>query len=153
MKHLPALGAAVAFIAAGSAYAATSVNIPLSGTLDKECNIDAILDGPFNNLQMDTTANQQAEQLVANCNYSGTATVTISSASGGFLVGPTNVGYTLTVQGLLPATQLVAPAVIGMWPVPVANVDAPRNLRINLIAPATVAGLYTDVLTGQIMFN
>ena len=154
MKNLLALGATAALIATGSAYAATSVDIPLSGELCKVCNVTAFVNGPFDDLDMTTTATQGAESLSPICNYGGTLSVTFTSLNAGNLVsGPNNVGYTLQVSGgLLAPTQLTVPAVVPNWPA-VANAVQTRGLSVALIAPATVAGTYTDTITASVTPN
>ncbi|WP_193165749.1 hypothetical protein [Microbulbifer hainanensis] len=154
MKSLLTLGAAVAFIATGSAYADTSVDIPLSGHLCKTCNVTAFLNGPFDDLDMTTTAQQGFESLSPICNYGGTLTVTFTSLNAGFLEsGPNSVGYTLQVSGgLLAPTQLTVPAVVNNWPA-VANAVQTRSLSVALLAVATVAGTYTDTITASVTPN
>jgi hypothetical protein len=154
MKKLFALGAAAAMIAAGSAHAGNSVDIPLQGELCKTCDVTAFVNGPFDDLDMTTTEVQGAESLSPICNYGGTLTVTFTSANAGFLVsGPNQVGYTLQVGGgLLGPTQLTVPTQVNNWPA-VANAVQTRSLSVALLAPATVAGIYTDTITASVTPN
>lgn len=156
MKNLLALGTVAALITAASTHAADNVQIPLSGTLDPVCNVTVNLNGPFDDLDMTSTATQGNEGLRPVCNYAGTLTVTFVSANGGFLVsGQNSVGYTLQIGNgaLLSPTQLLAPTVIPNWPSTVAKVSDPRAMKVALLAAATAAGTYTDTITASVTPN
>ncbi|WP_193165748.1 hypothetical protein [Microbulbifer hainanensis] len=155
MKKLFVVGTAAALMPMGNAYADTSVQIPLSGTLMKTCDVIQNLDGPFDNLNMSTTSEQGNEQVIPTCNYAGTVTLTFTSLNGGFLVSGSNmVAYNLIVDGgLLAPTQLTIPAVVAVWPHPVPDIGVPRNIRVALLSAATVAGTYTDTITASVTPN
>lgn len=131
-----------------------TVTIQLEGELEKRCTIGAFVNGPFNAIDMESTAQQGAESLTVNCNYGGSADIEFSSASGGNLVSGTNsVGYQLAVSGgVLAPTQLTS-AATGTFSGFSANANASRSMSVTLLAPATVAGVYTDTLTAVVTPN
>jgi spore coat protein U-like protein len=161
MKKL-ILAAVASMAVATPAVAAgpTSVEIPISGTLAKRCSISAYLNGPFNALDMESTAAQGSESLTGNCNYGGSATVTFSSANAGSMVsGANSVPYKLRVTGTgTPADwsstgkSLATPQQITGFPA-VANANQTRGLAIILDNIATVAGTYADTITASIQPN
>lgn len=139
-----------------SAYTgSTSVQIPLSGTLDRSCALSAYLNGPFNALDMRSVAVQGAESLSAICNYGGSATVSFASLNAGNMKSGTNlVPYKLIVSGSPFSTgvSLATPQSITGWP-SVANAVQTRSLSIQLDTQATVAGTYTDTITASVTPN
>lgn len=145
---------AAAVLTAGAAQAATSVPIPLSGELAKACEVTAFLNGPFDNLDMSSTALQGAESLSPICNYGGTLSVTFTSANLGSLQsGANSVPYTLTVSGgLLSNASLATPQTIANWPA-VANAVQTRSMSVTLGNAATIAGIYTDTITASVTPN
>jgi hypothetical protein len=149
------LAAVASMAVAAPAYAGTSVDLPLSGTLAKRCSISAYLNGPFNALNMESTAVQGAESVTGNCNYGGSATVTFTSANSGNLKSGTNqVPYKLIVSGspFSSGVSLASPQAITGWP-SVANADQTRSVSVSLDNIATVAGTYTDTITASIQPN
>ena len=154
MKYTTLAAASIVALGVGAASASNSVQIPLSGTLPKACSLVANLDGPFDDLDMTSTAEQGAESLDVICNYGGSATVEFSSANGGTLnSGSNSVPYTLSVsRGLLENVSLASPQTISNWPA-AANSAQTRSLRVTLGAPATVAGTYTDTITATVTPN
>jgi spore coat protein U-like protein len=159
MKKL-LLAAIMSTAIATPAFAQTSVNIPLQGSLAKRCTISAYLDGPFNALNMEVLTAQGAESITGNCNYGGSATVTFSSANAGKMVsGANSVPYKLRVTGTgTPADwsstgkSLAEPQQITGFPA-VANANQTRGLSIILDQIATVAGTYADTITASIQPN
>ena len=154
-KLIMAVIASTAF--ASPALASTSVEIPLSGTLAKSCTISAFLNGPFNALDMSSTAVQGAESLTGLCNYGGSATVTLSSLNAGKLKsGANEVAYKMIVSGSGSAwsagQSLATPQTIPGFPA-VANAAQTRGLSVQLDAVATIAGTYTDTVTASITPN
>ena len=149
-KHLVAIAA----LLASAAYADTSVTIPLQGIVPKACNVTAFLNGPFNALDMSSTALQGSESLSPICNYGGTLTVTFTSANAGAMTnGSVTVPYKLTVSGNLVNDQsLASPVVVTNWPA-VANAVQTRSMSVKLDAPATVAGTYSDTITAAVTPN
>ena len=148
---------AASVLAAGAAQAANSVQIPLQGVLPKSCDVSAYLNGPFNALDMTSTAVQGAESITANCNYSGTLMVTLSSVNAGKMKtsanGGAEVGYGVTISGSsVTNASLAAPQVINNWPA-VVNANQTRSISVQLAAAATVAGTYTDTITVAVAPN
>lgn len=161
MKKKVFARAAFALFSAGmfsaGAFAADSVSIPLSGELPKSCEVTAFLDGPFNALNMKSTALQGAESLSPICNYGGTLSVKFESANGGTMnntsVASAKVGYKLTVSGgLVNDAALTSPVTVSNWPA-VANAVQTRSMSIKLDSPATVAGTYTDTILASVTPN
>ncbi len=148
-----AFGAAVA-LGSSAALASNTVDIPLQGELAKECNLNANLNGPFDDLDMTSTAVQGDESLGVTCNYGGTATVTFVSQNGGYMEsGANQVGYNFRVSnGTLLDQHLTVPGVVNNWPA-VANAVQTRNLQVQLHSAATQAGIYTDVVTATVTPN
>lgn len=143
--------------AAGSVNAGTSVEVPISGTLPKACNIDAYLNGPFDDLDMDSVAAQGAESVTVNCNYGGSASVTFSSANAGKMVSGSNeVAYKLLVSGSASpfntGVSLATDQTWSGWPA-VANAGQTRSLSVQLDTPAIVAGAYSDTITVSVAPN
>ncbi len=146
--------AALAFGAA-PVMAATSVEIPLTGVLPKACNISAFLNGPFDALDMTSTAVQGAESLTVNCNYGGSASVTFTSANAGAMVnGAISAPYNLIVSGspFSGGVSLATPQTWAGFPA-VANANQTRSLSIQLASAATAAGTYTDTITAAVTPN
>jgi spore coat protein U-like protein len=136
---------------------ANSIEIPLSGTLAKKCNVSAFLDGPFNALNLETTAEQGAESVSVNCNYGGSASVTFTSANTGSLKsGADLVPYKLIVSGsgspFSTGVSLATPQTWNGWPA-TTNSNQTRSLRVKLDTIATVAGTYTDTVTVAVAPN
>lgn len=156
MRKLLALGAfAVAGVAAASAQ--TSVSIPLSGTLPKACTISAFLNGPFDALDLTSTAVQGAESLTVNCNYGGTASVTFTSANAGALKsGANSVAYNFILSGAgspwTGGVSLATPQTWSGFPA-VTNANQTRSMSVQLATAATVAGTYTDTITAAVVPN
>lgn len=152
MKAL--LFTAAALFAATSASAQTSVELPLSGTLAKSCSISAYLNGPFDALNMTSTATQGSESISPICNYGGTVTVGLSSANLGSLKSGANaVPYTVSISGgLLTDASLSSPQSITNWPM-VANAVQTRSISVKLTNAATIAGTYTDTITASVTPN
>lgn len=146
--------AALAFGAA-PAMAATTIDIPLSGTLPKACDISAFLNGPFDALNLTSTAVQGAESLSVNCNYGGSASVTFTSANAGALKsGANSVPYNLVVSGspFSAGVSLATPQTWTGFPAS-ANSNQTRSLSVQLTNPASVAGTYTDTITAAVTPN
>jgi spore coat protein U-like protein len=146
--------AALAFGAPAS-MAATSVDIPLSGVLSKACEISAFLNGPFDALDLTSTAVQGAESLTVNCNYGGSASVTFTSVNAGALAsGANTVPYNLVVSGspFSGGVSLATPQTWAGFPA-VANANQTRSLSIQLANAASVAGTYTDTITAAVTPN
>ncbi|MBW4936622.1 spore coat protein U domain-containing protein [Marinobacter sp. F4206] len=142
-------------VSAGAVNADTSVEVPLSGTLPKECNISAYLNGPFDNLDMASLSSQGAESVTVNCNYGGSASVTFSSANAGQMVSGTNqVPYKLIVSGspYSSGVSLATDQTWNGWPA-VANAGQTRSLSVQLDSIATVAGAYSDTVTVSVAPN
>lgn len=155
MKNLLAHGAALALIATGNAYAANYVNIPLSGELCKVCNISAFLNGPFDDLDMTTTAIQGSESLTVNCNYGGSASVEFVSANAGEMVSNgDSVEYLFYLTGspFSGGVSLSSPQTWNGFPA-VANANQTRGMSVSLVSAATVAGTYTDTITATVTPN
>lgn len=151
---------AASLLTAGAAQAATSVEIPLQGVLPKECSVTAFVDGPFDALDMKSTAIQGAESLSPVCNYGGTLSVTFSSANSGSLQPVGNDGqrlqqipYGFTVSGTsLDNVSLRSPQTVSNWPA-VANQAQTRSMSVTLGRAATIAGTYTDTITATVAPN
>lgn len=161
MKTSHITRSALTLVAAGllsaSAFAVDNVAIPLNGELPRKCDVTAFLNGPFNALDMTSTATQGSESLSPICNYGGTLSVAFSSANGGTMNNTTvagqNIGYTFTVSGgLLTDVSLATPANVSNWPA-VANAVQTRSMSIKLNNAATVAGAYTDTITATVSPN
>ncbi|MFP3943453.1 MAG: hypothetical protein ACLFWF_06155 [Alphaproteobacteria bacterium] len=159
MRKSMLLGAVSALVLnAGAANAVSptdSVDIPLSGTLPKSCDISAFVNGPFDDLDMESTEIQGAESVTVNCNYGGTASVELASANSGFLedADSNQVGYNVQISGgLLALTQLTTPQTINNWPA-VAFADQTRSISVQLLAAATIPGTYTDTITASVTPN
>lgn len=148
------LGAIAAVTLSTTAFANTSVDLPLSGTLPRACEISAFVNGPFDALDLTSTAEQGAESITVNCNYGGTATVDLTSANGGELISGDNaIPYTVSISGgLLTNASLSSEQTIGNWPA-VANSDQSRSISVALQNIATVAGTYTDTITATVTPN
>jgi hypothetical protein len=146
------LGAAL--LMAGAAHAQTFASIPLNGTLTKACTVTAFLNGPFNALNMTSTALQGAESLSPICNYGGTLSVQFTSANAGSMnSGLNTVPYTFTVSGgLLNAVSLATPQTVLTWPA-VANAVQTRSMNVTLASAATIAGTYSDTITATVTPN
>ena len=152
---------AASLLTAGIAQAAnTSVEIPLQGVLPKECSVTAFLNGPFDALDMKSTAIQGAESLSPVCNYGGTLSVTFSSANSGSLQPTGNDGdrlaqipYTFSVSGTsLNNVSLRSPQTVSNWPA-IANAVQTRSMSVTLGRAATIAGTYTDTITATVAPN
>lgn len=158
MKKLFVSAAALATVGlAAPAFANTTVNIPLQGTLAKRCEISTFLNGPFDALNLESTAKQGAESVTAKCNYGGSATVTFTSANGGALKsGNNSVPYLFHVSGSGPAWDagfsLASPQSVTGFPA-VANAEQSRSMSVTLQQIATIAGTYTDTVTASITPN
>jgi hypothetical protein len=138
-----------------SAYGTPTIDIPLSGTLAKSCALSAYLNGPFNALNMTSTAVQGSESVSAICNYGGSATVSFASANLGNMKSGTNlVPYKLLVSGspFSAGVSLATPQSITGWPA-VANAVQTRSLSVQLDTAATIAGTYTDTITASVTPN
>lgn len=154
MKAMLILAASALSLAAAPAFAADSVQVPLSGTLAKACNISAFLNGPFNAIDMTSTAVQGAESLTVNCNYGGSASVTFTSANSGSMNGPANIPYQFILSGspFSGGVSLATPQTWTGFPA-VANADQTRGMSIQLNQAATLAGTYTDTITASVTPN
>lgn len=157
MKVRSLASIAVLAMSVGVANADTSVEVPLSGTLPKECGVSAFVNGPFDDLDMTTTSSQGAESVTVNCNYGGSAAVTFASANGGNMVSGSNqVPYKLIVSGsgspFSSGVSLASSQTWNGWPT-VANADQTRSLTVQLDTPATVAGTYSDAITVSVAPN
>lgn len=154
MKKLFACSAAL-LLAHGTAFADTSVEIPLSGTLPKACDISTYLNGPFDDLDMTSTAVQGKESVTLNCNYGGSAIVDFSSANAGAMVSNgDSVNYLFYLSGS-PFSSGVSLSTQQTWagfPTE-ANADQTRSMSVSLVTPATVAGTYTDTITATVTPN
>ena len=150
-----ALAAVMSSLLVAPALAQTTVAIPLNGVLPKACNISAFLNGPFNALDMTSTAVQGSESLTVNCNYGGSASVQFTSANAGQMKsGPNGVGYNLIVSGspFSGGVSLATPQTWNGFPA-VANSNQTRSLSVQLLAAATVAGTYADTITAAVTPN
>jgi hypothetical protein len=158
MKKLLLAAVASAFVATpalaqSTPGPATSIDIPLSGTLAKRCTLSANLNGPFHVLNLESTEKQGGESLSGDCNYSGTATVALSSLNGGNLKSGTNlVPYKLQFSGL-GADWDAGKSLAGGQTISNFVVDGTRTMSVKLDNIATVAGTYTDVITAAITPN
>lgn len=146
------LGAAL--LLGGTVHAQTSTAIPLVGTVAKACTVSANLNGPFNALNMTSTALQGAESLSPICNYGGTLSVGFTSLNAGAMVsGANSVPYTFTVSGgLLNAVSLATPQTVPNWPA-VANAVQTRSMSVTLASAATIPGTYGDTITATVTPN
>ena len=154
MKKFLIAATAASTMFAAPAFAQDSVDIELSGTLAKACGISAIVNGPFDVLDMTSTAVQGAESVTVSCNYGGTASVAFESANGGSLdSGSNSVDYTFFLSGssLSGGVSLAAPAVVNNYPTAGGNVS--RSMSVQLASAATVAGTYTDTITATVTPN
>ncbi|MBW8296717.1 spore coat protein U domain-containing protein [Sphingopyxis sp.] len=165
MKKMFLAVAAVAVAAAVPATAQTgttvtgtangSIDVPLSGTLAKKCILSSFLNGPFDALNLETTAVQGAESLSLNCNYGGTASVTFSSANGGAMKsGANSLPYNFILSGspLSSGVSLATAQTWGGFPA-VTNSAQTRSMSVQLTSAATVAGTYTDTVTVAVQPN
>ncbi len=155
MRKLLLSGLAALTFGAAPVMAATSVDIPLTGVLPKACDISAFLNGPFDVLDMTSTAVQGAESLTVNCNYGGSASVMFTSANAGALnSGANSVPYNLIVSGspFSGGVSLATPQTWTGFPA-VANANQTRSLSIQLTSAATSAGTYTDTITAAVTPN
>ncbi|SHF15423.1 Spore Coat Protein U domain-containing protein [Modicisalibacter ilicicola DSM 19980] len=157
MRKIAFAAAIAAATTAGIAQADTSVEVPLNGTLAKECAISAYLNGPFDALDMKSTEKQGAESVTVNCNYGGSASVTFASANAGKMVSDNSeVPYQLIVSGsgspFANGVSLATAQTWNGWPT-VANNDQSRSLSVKLDSAATVAGDYSDNITVSVAAN
>ena len=152
-KFLMAGAVCAAF--AGSAIADTTVDLPLEGVLPKACDISAFINGPFDAIDMESTANQGAESVSVNCNYGGSASVQFSSANSGEMVSGSNgVPYLFSLSGspLSGGVALTTPVTWNGFPA-TTNTNQTRGASITLTTAATVAGTYTDTITATVTPN
>ena len=150
-----AFAAIAASMIAAPVMAQDSVVIPLSGELEKDCNISAFLNGPFDVLNMESTAVQGGESVTINCNYGGTASVEFASANGGTMdSGANSVPYNFLLAGtsLSGGVSLASPQTVTNFPATV-NTDQSRTMSVQLTSAATVAGIYTDTITATVTPN
>lgn len=126
---------------------ATSIDIPLSGTVAKACTVSAYLNGPFSELNMTSTASQGSESLSVGCNYAGSASVTFNSANlGAMKSGANSVPYTFSVSNYLSDVSLASPQTVSWNVVSPPGVQT-KSMSVKLTNAATVAGTYTDTIT------
>jgi len=135
-----------------------SIEIPLSGTLAKRCIVSAFLNGPFDALNLESTAVQGAESLSSSCNYAGQSTVTFSSANNGALKsGDIAIPYKFYLSGspLSGGVSLSSPQVWSAFPSggTAPNTTGTRSMSVQLDSIATVAGTYTDTITVAVQPN
>lgn len=155
MRKFVLAGLAALALGAPASFAATSVDIPLSGVMPKACDISAFLNGPFDALDLSSTAVQGAESLTVKCNYGGSSSVTFTSVNAGALIsGANSVPYKLVVSGspFSSGVSLATPQTWAGFPA-VANANQTRSLSVQLANAATVAGTYTDTITAAVTPN
>ncbi len=127
--------------------------ITLRGALTRNCDLNAVLDGPFDAIDMNSTDVQGDEILTTICNYGGTPTIEFTSLNAGVLKsGSESVPYVFIVSGGLFTGPLTTPATVFGWPVWPGLGDS-RTLAIRLDFPAPVAGVYSDNITAQVTPN
>jgi hypothetical protein len=175
------LAALAVLAASGAAVAQTSLtpigpnptlsaSLPLSGEVAKNCIVSV---NPNNvNLQqldLEITTRQNGSMLRLECNYSGSASVSFSSANGGKLVSGGNelpylfyLGNNAQSAGALTAgASLASPQVFNAFNTELSGSvgTAPagpfttRAMGIALASAATIAGTYTDVITASVTPN
>lgn len=157
MKKLLIAAGAVASVVAVPAAAQNSVEIPLQGTLGKTCGISAFLNGPFDALNLSSTARQGDESVSINCNYGGSASVEFASANSGNLKSGSNlVPYTFFLTGagspFSGGVSLATPQTWNGFPA-VVGTNQTRSMSVALNSVATVAGTYTDIITATVTPN
>lgn len=137
--------------------ATTSVDIELSGSLEKRCEI-ATIGAALTGLDLEILTAQGTGQLSVRCNYSGSPEVTLSSLNLGKLKNTTPdvdaaVNYLFTVDAVdynLATSQLVPFATV----VSAADLTATvKDISVSLTQTAIVAGDYTDTVTASVVPN
>lgn len=176
------LAALAVLAASGAAVAQTSLtpigpnptlsaSLPLSGEVAKNC-IASVNPNNTNlqSLNLESTLRQNGAALRLECNYSGSASVSFSSANGGKLLSAEGnelpylfyLGNNAQSAGALTAgVSLASPQVFnafntvfsGTVGAPPAGPDTSRSMGIALASAATIAGTYTDVITASVTPN
>jgi len=137
--------------------ASASVDIQLSGTLEKRCEISTI-GAALTGLDLEILTAQGTGQLSVRCNYSGSPEVTLASLNTGKLKNTSpdveaSVAYLFTVDAadynlatnqLVPFTTTVTAAEL------TATV---KDISVKLTETAIVAGDYTDTVTASVVPN
>ena len=155
MKKFLIAATAASTMFAAPAFAQDSEDIILSGTLAKDCGISAFVDGPFNALDLTSTAVQGKESVSINCNYGGSASVRFESANAGSLnSGSNSVDYDFFLSGspFSGGVSLATPQTWNGFPA-TAGTDQSRSMSVQLASAATVAGTYTDTITATVTPN
>lgn len=135
----------------------TEVEIQLSGTLEKRCEI-ATIGASLTDLDLEILTAQGSGQLSVRCNYSGSPEVSVSSLYDGKLKNNTPdvdaaVAYLFTVGAAdynLASPQLVP------FDTTVSALDLTptvKNISVKLTETAIVAGTYVDTVTATVSPN
>lgn len=152
-----------------AADAVKSVDLNLSGSLNQRCTIYTGTTPTFTNLELESTEPQGSGSLVVSCNYTGGTTVTFTSANSGVLAnqddGESTLRYAFIVDGSSNAAinsqlELTEPLIennlfnvnADLLNDPALSLDE-RNIQVQLIDTAVVAGTYTDTITASVQPN
>ena len=152
-----------------AADAKKSVDIDLSGALNKRCSIFTGETPSFTSLDLESTEPQGSGTLVVSCNYTGGTTVTFTSRNAGVLAneddGESTLRYGFIVDGSANAAtnsqlELTEPLIeqnlfnvnADLLNDPALSTDE-RAIQIQLIETAIVAGTYTDTIFAQVQPN
>lgn len=152
-----------------AADAVTSVDLQLSGALQKRCEIYTGVTPTFTSLDLESTAAQGSGSLVVSCNYTGGTTVTFTSLNAGVLAnqddGASTLRYGFIIDGSANAAEnsqleLTEPLVeadlfnvsADLLNDPALSTDE-RAIQVQLIETAVVAGTYTDIITASVQPN
>ena len=154
MKKLTLTLALLIVLTGSIAHASNSVDLTINGEMPKACEISSYGDFRLQDLDLTSTAQTDAASITLACNYQGTATLTLSSANGGYLAsGANQIPYTASLSGSsITDVSLASPVSWGGFPTVVG--DQTRGFSIKLAPPAVVpAGFYQDVVTASFVTN
>lgn len=140
-----------------SSLASTQVQIELSGSLEKRCEI-ATEAADFTGLDLESLDAQGTGQLAVRCNFSGSPKVSVSSANAGKLVNQETgvdaaIAYLFTVgsddYNLANAQQVPFTTTVSAADL----TPTKKDISVKLTETAIVAGNYTDTVTATVSPN
>jgi len=136
-------------------FADGTVTFEIGGEVESTCELDYDCGSRCTNLNLEVvTQLQDTADISLVCNFTRdqdiTVQFTVQSSNGGFLTnGQENIPYNVTFDGSGDVTGDIATGLIVTYPV-TAGSESTRMMQVQLIDPASIEGIYLDLITATV---
>ena len=132
-------------------FADGTVTFEIGGEVESTCEIDYDCGSRCTNLNLeDASRLQDTADISLVCNFTRDQDITVQSSNGGFLTnGQENITYNVTFDGSGDITGDIATGLTVTYPM-TAGSETARMMQVQLTDPASIEGIYLDLITATV---